>query len=63
MKKKPIFISFSSQKGGVGKSTITMLVASFMHYARGLNVAVVDCDYPQCNLEKLRERELKLVSS
>ncbi|MEG2282868.1 MAG: dihydrodipicolinate synthase family protein, partial [Rikenellaceae bacterium] len=27
-KKKPLFIAFSSQKGGVGKSTFTTLVAS-----------------------------------
>jgi len=39
-KKKPLFVAFSSQKGGVGKSTFTTLVASTMHYRLGYNVAV-----------------------
>lgn len=30
-KKEPLFIAFSSQKGGVGKSTFTALVASTLH--------------------------------
>jgi|GEM_PF-1543127 len=46
MKQKPLFIAFSTQKGGVGKSTFTVLVASYLHYLKGLNVAVMDCDYP-----------------
>ena len=45
-KKKPLFIAFSSQKGGVGKSTFTTLVASTMHYRLGYNVAVFDADFP-----------------
>lgn len=60
-KKKPLFIAFSSQKGGVGKSTFTALVASTLHYRLGYNVAVLDCDYPQHSLSKMRERDLKTV--
>lgn len=60
-KKKPLFIAFSSQKGGVGKSTFTALVASLLHYRMGYNVAVLDCDYPQYSLLKMRERDLKAV--
>ena len=60
-KKKPLFIAFSSQKGGVGKSTFTALVASTLHYRMGYNVAVLDCDYPQHSLLKMRERDLKTV--
>lgn len=60
-KKKPMFIAFSSQKGGVGKSTFTALIASLMHYRLGYNVAVMDCDYPQYSLLKMRERDLKTV--
>lgn len=60
-KKKPLFIAFSSQKGGVGKSTFTALAASLLHYRLGYNVAVMDCDYPQYSLLKMRERDLKAV--
>ena len=59
MNKRPILVAFSNQKGGVGKSTITVLLASYFNYVRGIDVAVVDCDYPQFSLEKLRSRDLK----
>ncbi|WP_333598635.1 ParA family protein, partial [Paraprevotella clara] len=45
MNKRPILVAFSNQKGGVGKSTITVLLASYFNYVRGIDVAVVDCDY------------------
>lgn len=60
-KKKPVFIAFSSQKGGVGKSTFTTIVASILHYRLGFNVAVLDCDYPQHSLSKMRKRDLKTI--
>ena len=43
MKQKPLFIAFSTQKGGAGKSTVTALASSIMHYAHGYNYAVIDC--------------------
>ncbi len=58
---KPLFIAFSTQKGGVGKSTFTTLVASTLHYRMGYNVAVFDCDFPQYSLIQMRERDLKTV--
>ena len=61
MDKKPISISFANQKGGIGKSTLTILAASWLHYVRGLNVLVVDCDFPQNSIVELREREKKAV--
>lgn len=60
-KHKPLFIAFSTQKGGVGKSTFTALVASLLHYRLGYNVAAFDCDFPQHSLSKMRERDLKTV--
>lgn len=60
-KKKPLFIAFSSQKGGVGKSTFTALVASIMHYRLGYNVAVFDADFPQHSLMKMKSRDLAMV--
>lgn len=46
MKNKPHFISICSQKGGVGKSTFTILLAGMLHYRLGRRVVVADCDYP-----------------
>lgn len=63
MKKEPLFIAFSTQKGGVGKSTFTVLVASYLHYFRGLNVAVMDCDYPQCSVYEMRKREIRQLET
>lgn len=48
------FVSFSTQKGGVGKTTFTILVASLLHYRMGYSVAVLDCNYPQYNLNRMR---------
>lgn len=61
MKKEPLKISFSSQKGGVGKSAITVLTAAMLHYKMGYQVVIFDCDFPQLSIAKLRERELKAV--
>ena len=58
---KEIFVAFATQKGGIGKSTVTALAASYLHNVMGLNVAVVDCDAPQHSIHGLRERELKLI--
>ena len=52
MNKRPILVAFSNQKGGVGKSTVTAVLASYFNYVRGLKVAVVDCDYPQSGKTK-----------
>lgn len=57
--KKPILVAVSSQKGGVGKSTLTILLASCLHFSKGYNVAVIDCDFPQHSLANERERELQ----
>lgn len=40
-------ISICNQKGGVGKSALTTLLASYLHYICKCKVLVVDCDYPQ----------------
>jgi cellulose biosynthesis protein BcsQ len=61
MKKKPIYVAFSTQKGGAGKTTLTVLTASYLHYLRDCNIAVIDCDYPQHSIAEMRERDLKLA--
>ena len=50
-----------TQKGGAGKTTLTVLAASYLHYVKGLNVAVVDCDHPQHSIAEMRKRDLKTV--
>lgn len=55
--KQPLKISFYTQKGGVGKSTFTTLLASQLHYRLGYNVLVLDCDFPQNSLVNMRERD------
>lgn len=58
---EPLFVAFSTQKGGTGKTTLTVLVASYLHYVKGYNVAVLDCDFPQFSIKDMRERDLKSV--
>ena len=58
---KEIFVAFATQKGGIGKTSVTVLVASYLHYVKGYNVAVIDCDYPQNSILDIREREIKLI--
>jgi cellulose biosynthesis protein BcsQ len=62
-KKQALFIAFATQKGGVGKTTFTVLTASYLHYFKGYNVAVVDCDYPQYSVHAMRERDIEQVKS
>lgn len=61
MNKRPTYVAFSTQKGGAGKTTLTVLVASYLHFVKGYNVAVVDCDYPQHSIVEMRERDLKMA--
>ncbi len=61
--KQPLLMAFATQKGGIGKTTFTVLTASYLHYARGYNVLVIDCDYPQHSIYQIRQREIEIVSS
>lgn len=63
MKKETLFVAFSTQKGGVGKTTFTVLVASYLYYLKGYNVAVVDCDYPQHSISAMRKRDGEQVNN
>lgn len=61
MKTEPLLIAIASQKGGVGKSAFTVLVASILHYRKGYRVGVVDCDSPQHSIALMRERDIESV--
>jgi cellulose biosynthesis protein BcsQ len=62
MKTNPVYVAFATQKGGAGKTTLTVLVASYLHYVKGYNVAVIDCDFPQHSIVGMRERDLSLAT-
>ena len=61
MEKKILNVAFSTQKGGAGKTTLTVLVASYLHYVKGYNVAVIDCDFPQHSIADMRKRDLQMT--
>ncbi len=57
MNNRTVIVAVSNQKGGVGKSTILVTLASYLNYSVGKNVAIVDCDPTQRSLIRLRERD------
>ena len=61
--KTPLYVAFSTQKGGVGKTTFTVLAASYLYYLKGYDVAVVDCDYPQHSIAGMRKRDAEQVGA
>lgn len=61
--KSPLFLGFSSQKGGVGKSTLAEIISSILYYEKGINLFVMDCDMSQDSFYKLRERERKCIEN
>ncbi|MBX9839679.1 MAG: ParA family protein, partial [Silvanigrellaceae bacterium] len=64
-KKQTRLIGFVNQKGGAGKSTSAMNLATAIWYDLDLNwdVALWDCDNPQFSVSKLRQQdELDIVN-
>lgn len=59
--KEPKFVAVSTQKGGAGKTTLTVTLASYLYYCKGFKVLVVDCDYPQYSIDDMRKREKTLM--
>ena len=58
---KTTFVAFSTQKGGAGKTTLTVLMASYLHYVKGINVGLIDCDFPQYSIDEMRRRDFKTI--
>ena len=63
MSKEPLFVAVSNQKGGVGKSALTVVLSSYLHFEKNLNVAIIDCDSPQHSLVRMRERDKKAAAN
>jgi cellulose biosynthesis protein BcsQ len=61
--KQALYIAICTQKGGAGKSVFTTLVASYLHYVKNYDVAVIDCDYPQWSIYKMRGREAEQLKN
>ncbi|TDN39868.1 ParA family protein [Hymenobacter sp. UV11] len=61
--KEPKVIAFATQKGGAGKSTISVHVASALCYIYGYKVAIVDCDYPQNTVNVYRTKDKQMLAS
>ena len=40
--KTPLYVAFSTQKGGVGKTTFTVLAASYLYYLKGYDKVVLE---------------------
>ena len=59
--KEPIFVAFATQKGGAGKSTLTTLVASYLHYVVGKKVLALDCDPRQHSMIEYRNKDLLML--
>ena len=57
----PKVIAFATQKGGMGKTTLSVLVASWLHYKRGINVAILDVDGAQLSVYNQRIRESQQI--
>lgn len=60
-KKNPVYVAISTQKGGVGKTSFTVLLASHFYYRSGYNVLVIDCDRPQYSIIEMRDRDSEVV--
>ena len=54
-------LSIFNEKGGVGKTTLTALMASFLAYSKGKKVCVLDFDHPSYHLMNLRRSELEIA--
>jgi cellulose biosynthesis protein BcsQ len=57
----PYLISFASQKGGPGKTTLSILAATYL-FSKQSQVVVLDADFPQHSFARHRQRDLHELS-
>ncbi len=55
-------ISVSGQKGGCGKSTVTIILASMLAYKYGKKVLVIDADTNQHSIAKKRQLDITTIT-
>lgn len=53
-------ITFFSEKGGMGKTTLSVMFASYLSYAMKEKVYVSDFDFPNFPFYNIRQRELEI---
>ena len=56
-------LTFFNSKGGTGKTTFTVLMASWLAYKKGCPVVVYDCDYPSYQLVKMRQADKRIIQA
>lgn len=54
-------ISVVGEKGGIGKTTLNIIIASDLFYAKGKKIVLLDADNPQYSIYKKRKRELEML--
>lgn len=55
-------LTFFNGKGGSGKTTFCMMMASWLHYHEGARVLVCDFDQPEFKIVEQRRRDVELYS-
>ena len=58
---KTKIISVAGEKGGVGKTTLNIMLATNLFHTYGKKVVLLDVDDPQFSIFKKRQRELDLI--
>lgn len=56
-------ISVVGEKGGIGKTTLNIILASDLFYAKGKKVVLLDADNPQYSIYNKRQRELESLDA
>jgi len=56
-------LTFFNEKGGTGKTTFTVLMASWLAYKKGEKVFVYDCDYPSYQLQTIRASDEEIIKT
>lgn len=57
------YFSFFNGKGGTGKTTLTIMFASFLAYYLGLRVRVIDMEKPDYRIIAFRDSELEQLTT
>ena len=55
-------MTFFNEKGGSGKSTLCAMMASWLRYACGESVGVIDFDHPMYSVSEMRDLDLEVFS-